>query len=237
MKHGQGTILHPDQERYLERLLPPREPVLREMEEQAAREDIPISDPEVGRLLTVLARAATSGISGGGARRILEIGTAIGYGTLCLARGAPEARVVSIDTDPERLATARAYLERAGVADRIELVQGAALDLLPDLQGPFDLAYVDAVKKEYRRYLDLLLPKLRVGGMVVLDNLLWKGQVAAPPEAPEDGAEDEQATALRAFNTYLMIHPQLTAVVLPLGDGVGVATKTRPLITEMGGPF
>ncbi|HYG61827.1 MAG TPA: O-methyltransferase [Thermoanaerobaculia bacterium] len=238
MKHGKGTILHPDQERYLERLLPPRDPVLREMEEQAAREDIPISDPEVGRLLMVLARAAvtaggTAGGAGGGGR-ILEVGTAIGYGALCLARGAPEARVVSIDTDAERLATARAYLERAGVAGRVELVQGAALDVLPDLQGPFDLAYVDAVKPEYRRYLDLILPKLRVGGMVVLDNLLWKGQVAAPPE---EGAEDEQATALRAFNTYLMIHPQLTAVVLPYGDGVGLATKTKPLITEMGGPF
>jgi predicted O-methyltransferase YrrM len=231
MKHGEGRILHPEQERYIERLLPPREPVLREMEEQAAREDIPISDPEVGRLLTVLARAA-AGPAGAG--RILEVGTAIGYGTLCLTRGAPEARVVSIDKDLERLATARAYLERAGVAGRVELVEGAALDVLPDLQGPFDLAYVDAVKPEYRRYLDLLLPKLRVGGMVVLDNLLWKGQVADPPE---DGAEDEQATALRAFNTYLMIHPQLSAVIVPLGDGVGIATKTKPLITEMGGPF
>lgn len=227
MKHGEGSILHAEQERYIERLIPPRDAVLREMEAQAAREDIPISDPEVGRLLTVLARAT-------GARRILEVGTAIGYGALCLARGAPEAWVVSIDTDPDRLAQARAYLERAGVAGRVELLEGAALDILPELAGPFELAYVDAVKTEYRRYLDLILPKLAVGGMIVFDNLLWKGQVAAPPE---EGEEDEQATALRAFNTYLMIHPQLHAVVLPLGDGVGLATKTKPLITEMGGPF
>ena len=227
MKHGEGTILRGEQERYIERLIPPRDPLLREMEDQAAREDIPISDPEVGRLLTVLARATR-------ARRILEVGTAIGYGTLCLARGAPEATVTTIDNDPGRLAEARAYLERAGVAGRVELVQGAALDVLPDLAGPFELAYVDAVKPEYRRYLDLILPKLMVGGMIVFDNLLWKGQVAAPPE---DGEEDEQATALRAFNTYLMIHPQLHAVVIPLGDGVGLATKTKPLITEMGGPF
>lgn len=217
------TILRPEQEAYLERLLPPRDPLLREMEERAAREDIPISDPEVGRLLAILARSA-------GARLILEIGTAIGYGALVLARGAPEARVVSIDTDAERLATARQYLERAGVADRVELVEGAALEVLPRLQGPFDLVYLDAVKTEYRRYLDQVLPKLRTGGLIVCDNLLWSGRVAA-------GDQDAETEALRAFNGYLMMHPQLHAVVLPVGDGLGVATKLKPTVMEMGGPF
>jgi len=231
MKHGLGKILRAGQESYLERLLPPREPLLREMEEQAAREDIPISDPEVGRLLSLLARAT-------GARLILEIGTAIGYGALCLARGAPQARVVSIDTDPGRLATARAYLERAGVADRVELVAGAALEQLPRLEGPFDLVYIDAVKAEYRRYLDLVLPRMRVGGLVVVDNLLWGGEVAEPPPPEAAGAGDPApAAALRAFNGYLMMHPQLEAVVLPLGDGVGLATKTRALRSELGGPY
>jgi predicted O-methyltransferase YrrM len=197
------------------------------MEGVGGREGIPISDPEVGRLLEVLARAS-------GARAIVEVGTAIGYGTICLARGAPEARVISIDTDRERLARARAYLERAGpgVSERVELIEGPALDILPRLAGPIDLAYVDAVKTEYRRYLDLLLPRVRVSGLLVFDNLLWKGQVAEPPEE-----DDENADALRAFNGYLMIHPQLRASLLPLGDGVGLATKTRPLMSEMGGPY
>jgi predicted O-methyltransferase YrrM len=221
-----ATILLPEQESYLERLLPPRDALLREMEEQAAREDIPISDPEVGRLLSILARTS-------GARLILEIGTAIGYGTLCLARGAPEARVVSIDPDPERLAAAREYLERAGVADRVDLIEGPALEVLHRLQGPFDLVYLDAVKTEYRRYLDQALPRLRTGGLVVCDNLLWGGRVAAPPEDEEDGNSE----ALRSFNGYLMMHPQLQAVVLPVGDGLGVATKLKPTIFEMGGPF
>lgn len=225
MKAAPGLLLLPEQERYLERLLPPRDPLLREMEERAAQEDIPISDPEVGRFLGILARAT-------GARLIVEIGTAIGYGALCLARGAPEARVITIDTDPERLAVARGYLERAGVADRVELIEGAALDVLPRLPGPFDLAYVDAVKKEYRRYLDQLVPKLRIGGVVALDNLLWKGRVADPPDE-----DDPDADALRAFNGYLMMHPQLQSVVLPFGDGLGVATKVKPTIMEMGGPY
>jgi predicted O-methyltransferase YrrM len=221
-----GGILKPEQEGYLDRLLPPRDPILREMEELAAREGkIPISDPEVGRFLGILVRAI-------GARLVLEVGTAIGYGALCLARGNPEARVVTIDTDPERLATARAFLERAGVAGRVDLVQGAALAVLPRLQGVFDLVYIDAVKTEYRRYLDLVLPRVRVGGLIVCDNLLWGGRVAEPPEEGDEAAE-----ALWSFNAYLMMHPQLQAVVLPLGDGLGIATKTKPLISEMGGPF
>lgn len=232
MKGDPGVILRPEQERYLERLLPPRDPLLAEMEAEGRRDGIPISDPEVGRLLEVLARSTR-------ARRILEIGTAIGYGALCLARGAPEATVVTIDPDKARLARARGYLERAGVADRVELLRGPALEVLPTLAGHFDLAYVDALKGEYRRYLDLLLPKVTVGGTLVFDNLLWQGKVAEPSEAPdaEDDPDEATADALRAFNGYLMIHPQLRAVVLPLGDGVGLATKTKPLISEMGGPF
>lgn len=226
MKHGTGTILRPGQERYLERLLPPRDALLAEMEALAKAEDIPISDPEVGRLLTVMVRSS-------GARSIVEVGTAIGYGALCLARGAPEARIVSIDVDPERLAAARSYLERGGVAERVELIQGEALEVIPTLAKPIDLVYVDAVKTEYRRYLDGLLPKLSLGGTLIFDNLLWKGRVAEPPEEEED----EEAEALRAFNGYLMSHPQLASVVLPLGDGVGLASKLKPLITEMGGPF
>ena len=225
MKQPGAPILHPGQESYLDRLLPPRDELLREMEEMAARDDVPISDPEVGRLLAILARAT-------GARLIVEVGTAIGYGALWLARGAPEARVITIDIDPERLATARGFLERGGVAGRVELIEGAALDVLPRLPEAIDLAYVDGVKTEYRRYLDLLVPKLRVGGMVIMDNLLWQGLVAEPPDE-----ENQNADALRAFNSYLMMYPQLQALVLPVGDGLGIATKIKPTIMEMGGPF
>lgn len=226
MKHGAGAILHPGQERYLERLQPPRDPLLQEMEAYAARHDVPISDPEVGRLLELFARASR-------ARRILELGTAIGYGALLLARGAPEARVVTVDRDPAMHERARDFLARGGVLDRVDLVAGEALDVVDRLDGPFELAYVDAEKVQYRRYLDRILPRLAVGGLLLFDNLLWGGRVAEPPE--ED--EDEQADALRAFNGYLMIHPQLRSQVLPIGDGLGIATKVRPLIQEMGGPY
>jgi predicted O-methyltransferase YrrM len=225
MKDRIGAILRPEQERYLERLQPPRDALLGEIERVAAQEGVPISDPEVGRLLELLARSR-------GAGGILELGTALGYGTLLLARGAPEARVVTVDRDPAMQDRARGYLERGGVLDRVELVTGEALAVLDRLDGPFSLVYVDAEKTDYRRYLDRLLTLIPVGGMIVLDNLLWKGRVAEPPE------EDEpEADAIRAFNGYMMIHPQLVAQVVPLGDGVGLAVKAKPLMTDLGGPF
>ena len=225
MKDRADVILRPEQARYLDRILPPRDPLLTEMEHLASKEGVPISDPEVARLLSVLARACR-------ARRILEIGTAIGYGTLALARGAPEAQVTTIDHDGERLETARGFLERAEVLERVELLEGSALDLLPRLEAPFDLLYLDGDKQNYRRCLDLGLQLLGVGGVVVADNLLWKGQIADPPED-----EDDEVEAIASFNGYLMIHPQLESIILPLGDGVGVAAKTRPLVTDLGGPF
>ncbi|MDX1631800.1 MAG: O-methyltransferase [Thermoanaerobaculia bacterium] len=224
MKEGPGTIVRAEQARYLEDLLPPRDPLLREMEEVAEEEGIPISDPEVGRLLTLLARFRE-------ADRILEVGTAIGYGVLCLARGSATARITSIDPDEKRLERARGYLKRAGVDERVDLIAGEALEVLPDLSGPWDLVYLDARKEEYRRYLDLTLPRVAVGGMISVDNLLWKGRVADPPE------DDPVADAIRRFNPYFMIHPQLDSVLLPLGDGVGLGVKKKQTILEMGGPF
>lgn len=228
MKDRPDAILRAAQAAYLERLLPPREALAREMESASESGDIPSSDPEVAKLLELLARSL-------GAQRMLEVGTAIGYGTLALLRGSPQGRVWTIDPDRDRLARARGYLESAGVAERAELVEGLALDVLPRLHGPFDLVYIDALKTEYRRYLDLSLPLLRVGGLVVVDNLLWKGHIAEPPDEDED--QDSNARAIAAFNPYFMIHPQLIALILPLGDGVGLATKTKPLVTELGGPY
>lgn len=229
MKDRPDAILRLEQARYLDLLLPPRDALLAAMERRAEEDGIPISDPEVGRLLTILARA-------GGARRILEIGTAIGYGTICLARGAGEARIVTIDRSPDRLAEAREWLERAGVLERVELVEGEALERLGAVEGPFDLVYLDGDKEIYRRCLDHVLPKMAVGGLVVVDNVMWKGRIAEPG-LPRDAGDERSSRAIEAFNTYLMIHPQLEAVILPLGDGVGLATKTRPLVTEMGGPY
>jgi predicted O-methyltransferase YrrM len=230
MKDRLGAILQPTQERYLERLQPPRDELLREMEAHAHEHDVPISDPEVGRLLGLFAISTR-------AQRILEVGTAIGYGALIMARAAPQATVVTIENDPEMARRAREFLERGGVADRVEIRMGDALAVLAQLQQegrPFQLAYVDATKTEYRRYLDLVVPQLTIGGLVAFDNVLWKGWVADPDSAD---ADDDNAESLRAFNPYHMIHPQLVSQVLPIGDGLALATKTAPTVMERGGPF
>lgn len=218
MKDRADAIVQPAQAAFLETLLPEREPVLAEMEaaaEPGAAESgsIPISDPEVGRLLTILARTV-------GAKRVVEVGTAIGYGALCLARGSDDLEVVTIEYDAGRIARARDYLERAGVADRVRIEHGKALDVLPRLQGPFDLAYLDAVKTEYRDYVELLIPKIRPGGLIVADNVLWKGWVADPPA---EASRDENTEALREFDRYVMAHPKLMSLVLPFGDGLALA--------------
>ena len=220
-------ILRPLQARYLERLRPRVDGLRAEMEALAAREGIPIASPDLARLLEALAAIEP-------AAKVLEVGTAIGYGTLHLARGAALGRVTTIDLDAERLAAAGGFLARAGVADRVELVEGAALEVIDRLEGPFDLVFLDGPKGEYRRTLDLVLPKTRLGGRIVVDNLLWKGRIGDP--ALRSGA-DPDADAIERFNPYFVIHPQLATVVLPLGDGVGLAVKRRVTRRELGGPF
>lgn len=224
---SRSPILRPPQARYLETLLPRRDAIRAEMERFAAEQEVPIAHPALGRLLEALAGARPAG-------RCLEIGTAIGYGTLCLALGAREGRVVTIDRDPERQETARRFLAAAGVIGRVELLTGEALELLPRLEGPFDLVYIDGDKRDYRRCLDGALPLLTLGGLVVVDNLLWKGTIADPARRDEN---DAAAREIERFNFYFMIHPQLVANLLPLGDGVGLAVKRQPTLRELGGPY
>ena len=145
-------ILDEQVERYLEGLRPERSGPMAEMEELADRDGIPIVHWEAGRFLATLCRALDP--------VVLEVGTAIGYSTLHMAEQLSEGRVVTLERDPERAARARDFLERAGVADRVELVEGDALETLPALDGPFDLLFVDASKGEYQRYIELADPKL-----------------------------------------------------------------------------
>ncbi len=212
MKQGADTILHREQEEYLAGLIPPRDEVFASLEADAARHDVPIVDPELGRFLQVAALAA-------GARRILEVGTATGYSGLHFLRVLPaDGELVTIDVSEERQRIARDHWRRAGVSERATTLLGPAIELLPGIEGPFDIVFLDAIKSEYGRYLDLALPKLRPGGLLIADNVLWGGRIARDEH-------DADADALRAFNAYAMAHPELHAIILPLGDGVLYAAK------------
>jgi predicted O-methyltransferase YrrM len=203
---------------YLDATRPPADPLLAELQAHGERARIPILDAQSGALLHVLARAI-------GARRIVEVGTAIGVSTLHLARALPAGgELVSFEIDPERHAAARDYLSRAGLDDvRADLRLQDARVGLAELTGPFDLAFLDGVKAEYEAYLALVVPLLRPGGLVAVDNVLMSGTVA---ENRSDGHwSDEQIATARGFNERLLAHPELVATITPVGDGIALAAR------------
>lgn len=212
MKASVDAIIQREQAEYLDQLLTQSDPLLVEMEGYAAEHRVPIADREVARFVEITARIS-------GARKALEIGMAIGYTVIHLARGMGEnGRVVTIDPSDEMISAATGYLKRAGVLNQVEIERGKALEVMPNLEETFDLLFIDALKEEYSQYLDLGLPRLRTGGVVIVDNLLWGGKVAI-------GDTESSTVALRDFNPYFMNHPQLIAEVLAVGDGLGYAVK------------
>jgi caffeoyl-CoA O-methyltransferase len=216
VKDAADAILRPEQAQYLEALEPPRDALLVKMEAYAAERGMPISDPEVASFLAVTARAARP-------RFIVELGTNIGYGAIVLARAAgPEAKVLTIELSHELCEVARGYVAEAGLTARIDVRQGSAIAELEKVTQPIDLVYIDCVKEDYPRYLELALPRLAKGGVLVADNALWKGLVAHE-NVPSN--ERVRVEALRAFNLAVVSHPDLRGLVLPLGDGVAYAIK------------
>jgi predicted O-methyltransferase YrrM len=203
---------------WIESIGVPIGPALAAIEAAAAPQRIPIVTRDSGRVLSVLA---------GGRRRIVEVGTAYGFSTLWLALGQPaDGTIVTIDPDVSRTDLARGWWRAAGIADRrITVVNKPALEALasgdPDLAGPFDLAFIDALKPEYAGYLEALLPRLVPDALVVADNVLWSGRVSGARPAP---ADDANTTVLRAFDEAVLADPRFTATILPVGDGLLVAT-------------
>lgn len=207
-------ILEPRTEKYLESLLPARDAVLRQMERYAAKHKVPIVGPACGRVLHQLALASR-------AHRVFEMGSAIGYSTLWLARAVgPRGKVFYTDSDPKNLARARAYLRRAGVAGRVEFLLGDALESLRSTRGTFDLIFNDVSKIQYPEVLRLAVPRLRPGGLLITDNVLWSGR-AARPAAPADKA----TRAIQKFNRLIYRSPQLVTTIIPLRDGLAVCYK------------
>jgi predicted O-methyltransferase YrrM len=191
--------------------------LLAEMEEHGRREGIPIVVPETGRLLHVLALASR-------ARRVLEVGTAIGVSTLYLARALPaDGVVVSFEIDERRHLAARDYLRRAGVLDRADLRLQDAREGIASLTGTFDMAFIDGVKAEYGDYFEALVPLLAPGAVLAVDNVLMSGTVA---EGRSDGHwKEDQIAAARRFNERLLTHSELTGTITPVGDGVLIAVR------------
>jgi caffeoyl-CoA O-methyltransferase len=219
MKGGSDAIIQGHVAAYLGSLETPRDGLLARMEEHAARENQPISDPEVATLLRILVCATRP-------TRIVEVGANIGYGAIVLSRAAGEAaHVDTVELRPNIVKIARGYVEEAGLSSRVTVHEADALAFLRERASrPIDFAYIDCVKEDYVAYLDLIVPALTSGGLIVADNVLWRGLVG---QAQVPDHERVRTAALAEFNARITKHPVLTATVLPVGDGVALATKTR----------
>jgi len=203
-----------DVEEYLYKLLPERDAVVTEMEEYAEQNRIPIIGPAVARMLSLLVQIS-------GAKRIFEMGSAIGYSTIWLARaGGPKAKVFYTDGDPEKAKRAQDYFRRAGVAKRVQVQVGDAMSLLKKTPGTFDFIFNDVDKHQYPAAMRAAMPKLRRGGLFVTDNTLWSGKAARPA-----AAGDADTLGVQELNRLVYASKDLYPVLIPLRDGVTVCRK------------
>lgn len=209
-------IFEPQVEAYIHSLLPARDAVLRKMERYAAKHQVPIVGPACGRMLHQLALAVR-------ARRVFEMGSAIGYSTLWLARAVgPRGKVFYTDGDPANAERARGYLRDAGMLGRVKIMVGDALESLQATPGQFDLIFNDVSKTQYPEAFKLAVPRVKVGGLFVTDNVLWSGRVARPA-----AANDADTRAIQKFNRMVYKSPDLMTTLVPLRDGLAVCLKQK----------
>jgi Predicted O-methyltransferase len=213
-----GHIVPDPIERYLAGLNHLADPVLEDMARTGAAEDLPLIDAEVGALLRVLATSI-------GAKRILEIGTAIGYSGIWLAGALPSnGMLVTIEMDEERARRARQNFARAGFADRANVIVGDAKLMIAKVSGPFDVIFQDGAKSLYTPLLDRLVALLRPGGLLVTDNVLWDGEVV-PGFKKKRTRDAADGRAIAEYNERINAHPALMTATVPLRDGVAIAVK------------
>lgn len=213
-KNLRSGFMNEEVEDYLYELLPKRDAVLSNMEDYAAKHKVPIIGPAVARMLALLVQIS-------GAKRIFELGSAIGYSTIWLARAAgPQAEITYTDGDPENAKRAKGYFERAGVAKQIRVETGDALTLLKKTTGEFDLIFNDINKREYPDAANVALPRVRRGGLFITDNTLWSGKAARKADA---GDADTQG--VQELNRMVHQSKELFSVLIPLRDGVTVCRK------------
>lgn len=203
---------------YIEPLFPHRSDLLMEMERYAEENGVPIM--ELAGMETVLQLLRLKA-----PKRILEVGTAIGYSALRFVEAIPDVTVVTIERDVERYELAISNIERAHKASNIHVIKGDALEVSEQVEqsAPFDAIFIDAAKGQYQRFFELYEPMLAENGMIITDNVLFKGLVA------DDEIQSKRVRSLVSkidrFNQWLMSHPQYYSVIIPVGDGVAVSIK------------
>jgi len=205
-------VLPDDIEQYLYHMIPERDDVLEEMEQVARDRGIPIIGPAVGRLLFQLALLLQ-------ARHVFEMGSAIGYSTIWLARAITDDGVIYYtDSDPGNARAAEDYCRRAGVHHRVRFLVGDALELIDQVGGQFDIIFNDVDKYQYPQVFYKTAARVRQGGLLISDNVLWSGRVAG-------GDKDDRTEAIRQYNRLTYQAPDFFTTILPLRDGVSLSLK------------
>lgn len=206
-----------DLEHYIEVHTTAEDPVLEELSRRTWWETIypqMMSGPLQGKLLEFISRMIAP-------EHILEIGTFTGYSAICLARGLRDhGKLITIDNNDELLDICTEFFEKADFSDRIELILGNALEIIPSLEGLFDLVFIDAEKTEYADYYKTVMGKVRSGGYVLADNVLWDGKVTGPP-----GNMDSETQGIHRFNEIVRNDPSVEQITLPLRDGIMIIRK------------
>lgn len=200
---------------YCEEHSTPPSPILRELERETHLKTLApqmLSGPIQGQFLRLLSLLMQP-------EKILEIGTFTGYAALCLAEGLPEnGRLYTVEGNEEIAYITRKYIRKAGLEDKVELHIGDAKEWLPQLQETFDLVFIDAGKNDYALYYDLVIEKVRPGGLILADNVLWSGKVVA-------GEKDADTLAIQAFNEKILRDERVENLLLPLRDGLMIIRK------------
>ena len=200
-------------ERYLERLAPEEDEVLKEMEQLAELEHFPIVGPLVGRLLCQLARMMK-------AKEVLELGSGFGYSAYWFAKGIePDGWIVCTDFSEANVRLAREFFAKGKVSRRIQFEVGDSLDIISRFPGLFDIVFMDIDKEQYPTALPKILPRLRTGGLLITDNLLWFGAVL------QDQPSDASTMGIKAYTRLLYSSPELYTTIIPIRDGVGLSLK------------
>lgn len=203
---------------YIEGLIPERNPLLAEMESYAREHNVPIMELEGIETMLQLLRIQ-------GTKKVLEVGTAIGYSAMRMAEALPEAHIVTIERDDERAQLAVEFMKRSSCGSRITLIKGDALEVEEQISGhaPFDAIFIDAAKGQYKRFFEMYSNYLNPEGMIITDNVLFKGLVAET--AIESKRIKNLVKKIDDFNNWLMNHPDYVSVILPVGDGVAISKR------------
>ena len=206
-------LVSPELDAYIRELIPARDPVIAEMEAYAAEHDVPIVGPAVATLLEVLARSI-------GAARVFELGSAIGYSTAFFARAVGKGgQVFYTDGSEENARRAKGYLDRMGFGDRVTIKVGDAVTSLEATTGYYDVIFIDVDKDGYPAALQAAAPRVRRGGYLLADNVLWSGKVV------DSGVRDAATEGIRTFNKRLFSLEEFRSVIVPLRDGVAIARR------------